>query len=499
VSRPVRVRFAPSPTGDLHVGNVRTALFSWAYARHHGGAFVLRVEDTDRARSTEQAYQNCLDSLRWLGLSWDEGPEVGGPYGPYRQSERSEIYRDVAARLLEAGLAYRSYSVEAEIRARKTARGDKTPGYDNFDRELTREQVAGFEAEGRPAVLRLRMPDEPISWTDLVRGDVTFEQQHVPDFVLARADGTPLYPLVNPVDDALMRISHVLRGEDLLPSTPRQIALYRALGEIGVTDGTVPEFGHLPFVMGEGNAKLSKRRPEGSLNAHRDRGYLPEGLLNYLALLGWSLPGEDREVFDLEEMVRAFDLSDVNANPARFDPKKAAAINAAWVRRLDPPDFAQRLLGYLGDNGLVATPPTELQRSAVQAAAPLIQERVVVLADAVPMLRFLLVDEADFAIEPEAAAKALGDDAAEILDAAVRALEALPQWEAAGIEAALKASLVDGLGRKPRQAFAPVRAAVTGRTVSPPLYESMVLLGRDRSLARLRAARSGLRASPAVG
>jgi glutamyl-tRNA synthetase len=484
----VRVRFPPSPTGDLHVGNVRSALFNWAYARHHGGVFVLRIEDTDAARNTEQAYRACLDDLRWLGLDWDEGPEVGGPYGPYRQSERTGIYRDVIAKLLDAGLVYRSWSTAEEARARRAARGDKTPGYDNFDRELTREQIAAYEAEGRQPVLRFRMPDEPIGWHDHIRGDITFQPENVPDYVLARADGSPLYTLVNPVDDALMRITHVLRGEDLLPSTPRQIPLYRAFGEIGLTAGTVPEFGHLPFVMGEGNSKLSKRKPEGSLTSHRTRGYLPEALLNYLALLGWSLPGEDREIFTLDEMVAAFDIDDVNANPARFDPKKAEALNATWIRRLDPADLAGRLLPFLQRAGVIVDPAPAEPVALLEAATPLVQERMTLLDEAPDLLGFLFVDEDTFRVDHQAAAKALGEDAKPVLAAAVAALEALPDWKAEAIETALKEALVDGLGLKPRQAFAPIRVAVSGRTVSPPLYESIQLLGRDRTLARLRAA-----------
>jgi glutamyl-tRNA synthetase len=283
---PVRARFCPSPTGTPHVGLMRTALFNWAFARHHGGSLVFRIEDTDVARDTEESYDALLGALRWLGLDWDEGPEVGGPHGPYRQSERAEIYRDVARRLLEAGEAYESFSSPEEIEARHRAAGrDPKLGYDNADRELTAEQVAALREQGRAPVLRLRMPDIELAWTDLVRGEISFQPGSVPDPVLMRGNGQPLYTLTNPVDDASMRISHVLRGEDLLSSTPRQLALHAALQRIGVAEAT-PAFGHLPVVMGEGNRKLSKRDPESNLFTHRDRGFLPEGLLNYLALLG---------------------------------------------------------------------------------------------------------------------------------------------------------------------------------------------------------------------
>jgi glutamyl-tRNA synthetase len=495
----VRVRFPPSPTGDLHVGNVRSALFNWAYARHTGGAYVLRIEDTDRARSTEASYRGMLDELRWLGLDWDEGPEVGGPHAPYRQSERLELYAEVARRLHEAGYAYESYSTDEEVRARRAARGDKTPGYDNYDRELTSAQVAAFRAEGRRPVLRFRMPDEPIVFDDLIRGPVRFEPENVPDFVLVRADGFPLYPLTNPVDDAVMDITHVLRGEDLLSSTPRQIPLHAALRSIGVADGPMPLFGHLPFVLGEGNQKLSKRKtPEMSLAYLRSDGYVAEGVLNYLALLGWSMGG-DRELFTLDEMVQALTLEKISRNPAQFDVKKLRVINGVKIREMDPADFGTRLLPFLVRARLVGDPPAPWQLSVVRAAAPLVQGRVAKLTEAVDLLAFLLVDEESFAIEPEAAERALEPDAAPVLDAAVSVLDALPEWTAEDIQEALEGALVEGLGLKPRVAYAPVRVAVTGRTVSPPLFESMELLGRDRTLRRLIAARARLGARPAMG
>ena len=314
----VRVRFCPSPTGTPHVGLIRTALFNWAFARHHGGTFVFRIEDTDAARDSEESYAALLDALRWLGLDWDEGPEVGGPYEPYRQSLRRDQHVAVVQQLLNAGEAYESFSTPEEVEARHRSAGrDPKLGYDNFDRDLTPEQRQGFVDEGRKAVVRLRMPDHDLTWNDLVRGETTFKAGTVPDFALTRGNGVPLYTLVNPVDDALMKITHVLRGEDLLSSTPRQLALYEALIRIGVADRT-PEFGHLPFVMGQGNKKLSKRDPEADLFIHRDRGFIPEGLLNYLALLGWGI-SDDHDVFSLDEMVAAFEISSVNSNPARFD------------------------------------------------------------------------------------------------------------------------------------------------------------------------------------
>jgi glutamyl-tRNA synthetase len=488
-SAQVRARFCPSPTGTPHVGLIRTVLFNWAFARHHGGKLVFRIEDTDASRDSEESYQALLDALRWLNIDWDEGPEVGGPDGPYRQSRRGEIYTDIARRLLEAGELYESFSSPEEVEERRRAAGeDPKLGYDNVDRSLTDEQKAAFRAAGREPVLRLRMPDHDIAFTDLVRGEIVFKVGSVPDPVLVRANGAPLYTLTNPVDDALMRITHVLRGEDLLPSTPRQVALYEALQRIGVTTFT-PEFGHLPLVRGEGNKKLSKRDPQSNLFHHRDRGFLPEGMLNYLALLGWSI-AEDRDIFTMDEMVAAFDITKVNSNSARFDLKKAEAINAEHVRRLSSDDFVDRVIPYLVTAKVLPENPSDEDVATLRAISPLVQERVTVLSDAVTMVRFLFTPEEEFAPEPDSAAKALGPDAAPVLDASIAALEGVGEWTTAAIEEALKAALIDGLGLKPRKAFAPVRVAATGRTVSPPLYESLELLGRERTLSRLRTSRS---------
>jgi glutamyl-tRNA synthetase len=485
----VRTRFCPSPTGTPHVGLIRTMLFNWAFARHNGGIMVFRIEDTDAARDSEESYHALLDGLRWLHLDWDEGPEVGGQDGPYRQSERGAIYTDVAARLLTAGELYESFSSNEEVDARRRAAGqDPKLGYDNADRDLTGERRAEFRAQGREPVLRLRMPDTDITFTDLVRGEITFPAGSVPDPVLVRANGAPLYTLTNPVDDALMRITHVLRGEDLLPSTPRQIALYAALQRIGVATGT-PEFGHLPLVRGEGNRKLSKRDPESNLFLYRERGFLPEGLLNYLALLGWAI-AEDRDVFSMAEMIEAFDVTRVSPNPARFDLKKAEAINAGHLRALPVADFVERVIPYLVSAGTLPPLPTAEQRATLEAIAPLIQERMIVLSDAPGMVNFLFVSEDNFTRDEKSVEQALSADAKPVLDASVEALSALDEWTAESIEQALKGALIEGLGLKPRKAFAPVRVAVTGRTVSPPLYESMELLGRERSLSRLRKTRT---------
>jgi glutamyl-tRNA synthetase len=464
---------------------VRTALFNWAYARHTGGTFVFRIEDTDSARDSEESYDALLEALRWLGLTWDEGPEVGGPHGPYRQSQRLGVYADVAARLRDAGFAYECYCSPEELEARReqAIAEKRPPGYDGHCRSLGPDQVAAYRAEGRSPALRLRMPDHDHTWDDLVRGEITFAADQVPDYVLVRANGEPLYTLVNPVDDALMRITHVLRGEDLLSSTPRQLALYEALAAIGVSDGTTPRFGHLPYVMGEGNRKLSKRDPESSLQWYRDEGYLPEALLNYLGLLGWSM-GEDREFFGKDEMAAGFTLERVSQNPARFDLKKCTAINGDWIRTLAPDDLAARIVPYLARAGVVGDPPTAEQQRILTAAVPLVQERMETLGQSVPMLSFLLTDRPER--DPEAWA-ALAD-ARPALTAALHALDALDEWRAPDIETALRAALVEGLGLKPKVAFGPVRVAVTGRRVSPPLFESLEILGRERTLSRLHDA-----------
>jgi glutamyl-tRNA synthetase len=483
----VRVRFAPSPSGDLHVGNIRTALYDWAFARHTGGTFVLRIEDTDRSRVTTEYIASALDTLHWLGLEWDEGPEVGGPYGPYLQSERLDIYREWVQRLLADGHAYYCYCTTEELAARREAAraGGGPSGYDGHCRVLTAEQVKAYQAEGRTPVVRFRMPEGSTTFTDLVRGEVTFDHQHVPDFVLARADGSPLYTLAVAVDDVLMKITHVVRGEDLLSSTPRQIAVYRAMG---VPGDQFPVFAHLPYVLGKDGQRLSKRNGVVSVNWYRQEGFLPEAIDNYLALLGWS-PGDNREEFTLEDLAAEFDLARVNRNPAQFDVQKLEAINGDKIRALDPADFVQQIMPFLQRAHVIGDPPSDAEVALVTAAAPLIQTRISRLTQVVSMLVFLFAG-AGFEVDPADAAKVLTPDAAPVLRAAEAALAEVEPWTHEAIEAALFAALIEptGLGLKPRVAFAPVRVAVTGHRVSPPLYESIELLGRERTLARLAEA-----------
>ena len=492
----IRVRFCPSPTGAPHVGMVRTCLFNYAYARHVGGTFVFRIEDTDAARDSEESFDAIVDSLTWMGLDWDEGVGVGGPHGPYRQSERGEIYREVAAKLLAGGYAYESFSTPEEVEERHRAAGrDPKLGYDGFDRGLTEEQKAAYRAEGRKPVIRMRMPDADVSFTDLVRGEITFKAGSVPDYVIVRANGDPLYTLTNPVDDAMMEITDVLRGEDLLSSTPRQIVLYRALEELGVAKFT-PRFGHLPYVMGEGNKKLSKRDPQSNLLLHRERGVIPEGLLNYLALLGWAI-GPDDDVFTKDEMVAAFEIDAVNPNPARFDEKKCTAINAEHIRRLNVADYASRLVPFLAREGLVGSGKyeglTEAERRILDAAAPLAQTRMQLLGEAPGLLRFLFVGAEGVVYNEKAVAK-LKDSAPAALAGAAEAIEGLEGGDAAAIKAALDERLVTEMAMKPRLAYAPLFVAMTGTNVSIPVVDSMAILGQDETLARIRRLLSKLSA-----
>ena len=480
--REVRTRFAPSPTGDLHVGNIRTALFDWAYARHTGGKLIFRIEDTDRERVTDEYINRAIETLQWLGLNWDEGPQVGGPYGPYLQSQRLEIYTHWAKTFVANGDAYNCYcsTEELETRREKQRELNQAPGYDGKCRSLSADEISEFEKEGRKPVVRMRMPDGETRFTDLIRGEVTFEHKYVPDFVLMRADGSPLYTLAVAVDDVLMKVTHVLRGEDLLSSTPRQIRVYQAMG---VAPEDFPLFAHLPFVMGQDNAKLSKRNGEVSIAWYREQGFLPEAICNYLALLGWS-PGDDVENITMEELVKLFTVERVNSSPARFDMKKLEAINGDKIRALTIDDFLSRALPFLMKDGVIQGSDEEI--AIVKSALPIIQERIARMNEVTAMLKFLFVEDVIFDAESETKVKE--EPSQHVISQALSALENVNDWKHEVIEAALRAVLIEKLGLKPRLAFGPVRIAVTGSHISPPLFESMELLGRARSLARLKAA-----------
>ena len=482
-NRPIKVRFAPSPTGDLHVGNIRTALFDWAYARHTGGIFLFRIEDTDRSRVTDEYIAAAIDTLKWLGLSWDEGPEVGGPHGPYLQSQRLDIYSEWADRFIKQGDAYHCYCSPDELEARREAQKEsgQAPGYDGKCRSISDEDLARYRAQGREPVIRMRMPDGSTTFTDVIRGECTFDHNFVPDFVLVRADGSPLYTLAVAVDDVLMEVTHVLRGEDLLSSTPRQIRVYQAMG---VQAEDYPLFAHLPFVMGTDNAKLSKRNGETSIAWYREQGFLPEAICNYLALLGWS-PGDDRENLTLKELTELFTIERVNSNPARFDMKKLENINGDKIRALTLDDFYQWSLPFLQKAKVVATPITNEQESVVRQALPIIQERLIKLSEIPGMLAFLFTEKVD--LDPDSVAKYLDGDAKGIISKAIEVLTPLSTWSHEAIDGALRAALIEQMGLKPRLAFSAIRVAITGSHISPPLFESMEILGRERVLARLAA------------
>jgi glutamyl-tRNA synthetase len=467
----VRVRFAPAPTGYLHVGGARTALYNWLFARHHGGAFVLRIEDTDRERSTDASVEGIQEVLRWLGVDWDEGPAVGGPFGPYRQTERLERYRQAVDDLAAKDAAYRCYCTPEELEERRKqarARGEP-PGYDGRCRNLTEEQRAAYEAEGRPFAWRFHTGDQDVVVNDLVRGAARFPASDIRDFVILRSDETPTYLLAAAVDDWKMEISHVLRGEDLFSSTPRQMLLLQALGV-----DALPAYAHLPLLLGPDRQPLSKRHGSVSVEWFRDHGYLSEAMVNYLALLGWSYD-DHTTFFTRDELVKRFDLSRVSRNPAAFDPEKLEWMNGHYIREADPEEFAAQLGEMLNRLGMKA------EADVVRDAAPLVQERSRTLEEAATLLRFLFEEP-----EPdEKAAKAL-DGQEEYLGAVAERLSSLEGWSVESIEGTLR-ELQEERGLSSRKAFQPIRAAVTGTLVSPPLFESIALLGRERTLRRLRA------------
>jgi glutamyl-tRNA synthetase len=465
----VRCRFAPAPSGQLHVGGARTALFSWLYARHNDGVFVLRIEDTDASRVNEESIEAVKDALRWLGLDWDEGPDVGGPHGPYRQTERLETYRTMADDLVARGHAYRCYCTPEELAERRKIaqqRGE-TPGYDGRCRALTDAERSAFEAEGRPYALRFAMPGTDVTVHDLIRGEAHFPASDLKDFVIMRSDHTPTYLLAAAVDDHLMKMTHVIRGEDLLASTPRQMAIFEALG------AEPPKYAHLPLIVGSDRQPLSKRHGAVSVESFRDDGFLPEAMFNYLALLGWS-PGEE-EILPKDELVRRFDLDHVQHHPAAFDAQKLEWMNGHYIRELSDDDLAGRAMPFLKEADLDADEAT------VRRAAPLVKERMKRLTEAVQLLRFLFQD-----VEPnEKAAKEIAKVGPEHLNEAASRLEAVEEWTTAEITRVLEAFASD-VALSKSKAWQPIRAAVTGSTISPPLPESLELLGREKTLERLR-------------
>jgi glutamyl-tRNA synthetase len=469
----VRCRFAPAPSGSLHVGGARTALFNWLFARHNGGTFVLRVEDTDRDRVSEEAFENLKASLRWLGLDWDEGPDVGGPYGPYRQTERLDVYTKVAGDLVAGGHAYRCYCTPEELDERRRealARGEP-PGYDGRCRTLSDEERRAFEEEGRPAALRFATPGKDVAVHDLIRGAAHFPASDLRDFVIMRSDGTPTYLLAAATDDHLMRMSHVIRGEDLFPSTPRQVLIFEAMG------AEPPRYAHLPLIVGPDHKPLSKRHGAVAVEAFRAQGFLPDAMVNYLALLGWSYD-EHTTFFSREELIARFDLARVSHNPAAFDPQKLEWMNGHYIKEAAPDELAARIASSLADASIAADLET------VRAAVPMVKERMKHLTDAVELLRFLFVNDV---IPDERARKLMSKAGPEYLREAAARLESVDEWSAEEIERVLT-DLQQASNMSRTNAWQPIRAAVTGSSVSPPLFESLALLGREQTVARLRAA-----------
>ncbi|HWD09359.1 MAG TPA: glutamate--tRNA ligase [Actinomycetota bacterium] len=474
-----RLRFAPAPSGSIHVGNARTALFSWLYARHTGGTFVLRVEDTDRSRVNEESFQAVLQDLRWLGLEWDEGPEAGGPYAPYRQSERLDVYRSAVDRLMAGGFAYRCYCTPQELEERRRAAqaAGGRPGYDGRCYRLTAAEREAFEAEGREFVLRFHVPPGSTTFHDLVTGDVTVDHSQIDDFAIVRRNGFPLYNLATPVDDGLMRMTHVLRGLDLQPSTPRQLMLMKAL------ELPIPAYGHLPLIHGPDGQPLSKRWGEVSIGWYRENGFLPEAMVNYLALLGWG-HGDD-VIMSRAQLIEWFDVADVGASPARFDMDKLTWINGEYIRALPDSDLAQRLTPFLAGAGLVSDPPSGAEAALVSAVAPLVKTRIERLDQAAALVGGIFREVVP---PPEVVAKVLGQPfVPSLLAAAARALGTVESWDRDSIEAALRA-VVGELGIKPRQAFVPFYVAILGSNVGAPIFDSMALIGRERVLERLEKA-----------
>jgi nondiscriminating glutamyl-tRNA synthetase len=482
--RPIRVRMAPSPTGPLHIGTARTSLYNFLFARHLGGTYVLRIEDTDLVRSTTDYEQDIIDNLHWLGVTWDEGPQVAGgedigPLGPYRQSNRSELYAAEAARLLESGHAYHCWCTPAELDAvrREQEAKKEAPRYNGRCLRLTDADRAQFAAEGRPPAIRFKVPAEVVRFDDLVRGEVEFDNALLGDFIIVRADGSPLYHFVVVVDDEKMEITHVIRGEDHLSNTPKHIALIRALGY------REPRFGHIPLILNADRSKMSKRRSQTSVTAYREEGYLPEAMVNFLAFLGWS-PGTEEEVFSLDELIARFDLGHVHKGGAIFDKDRLDYLNGVYVRSLTDEQLALRLRPFL---------PETLDDEAVVRVVPLIKERLVKLADARELVAFLTETDDEVAALYDADALVpkgrTAADAAAALQAARHALGELSAADfAADVVEARCREEAEKLGWKAGDFFRPLRMAVTGRSVSPPLFGSMELLGRDRVLARLDAA-----------
>ena len=488
MERQVRVRFAPSPTGEPHVGNIRTALFSWLYARHTGGAFVLRIEDTDAARRVEGALEAILESLRWLGLDWDEGPGVGGPFGPYVQSERLDMYRGAARDLVDRDHAYRCYCTPQRLEEMRNEQRSRKqpPGYDRLCRNLDDDERAAQEAQGIPTVVRFKMPlDGETSFHDLIKGDVTFVNEYMDDFVILKSDGYPTYHLASVVDDHSMEITHVMRADEWLPSTPKHVHLYNALGY------EKPLFAHLPIILGPDRSKLSKRHGAVSVLHYRDEGYLPEAMCNFLALLGWSLD-DHTEIISREELIRNFSIERIGKAGAIFNLEKLDWMNGMYIRQMGLDELAGRIPDIL-EGGLPASVTGPIPKEYVLAITPLVQERLKTLSpsELLPLMDFFFLEELEYPSEDLIQKGVDRQGTLAALEAALEHVTGLDTWSADSLEGVLR-PLAGELDIKTGQLFGAIRVAVTGRTAAPPLFETMDVLGRDRCIHRLRAAADSL-------
>jgi glutamyl-tRNA synthetase len=489
MDKPIRVRYAPSPTGFPHVGNIRTALFNWLFARHTNGKFLLRIEDTDVARTVPGALEAILDSLRWLGLDWDEGPEVGGNFGSYFQSERLHLYQETADHLIKDGYAYHCFCSSERLEAMRAeqTKNKMPPGYDRHCRTLIEAERNQKIVEGIKPVVRFKTPTEgQTHFQDLLRGDVSFENSTIDDFVLLKSDGYPTYHLANIVDDHLMQISHVLRAEEWLSSTPRHMMLYNAVGF------EAPVFAHLPMILGPDRSKLSKRHGATALTDYRDQGYLPETMLNFLALLGWSLD-EKTELFSRDELVKNFSLERISRTAAIFNKEKLDWMNGVYIRGLSIDDFAQRVLPFL-DRDLPAVIKRPLDEEYIKKILPLIKERAKTLAEVKDLISFFFEESFDYAPENlliKGTSHQLTNDA---YMQAQKLIENTP-FKTEELEKQFRA-LAETLGLKPGQLFSSLRIAITGRSVSPPLFETMEAMGQARVQNHIRDAKDKLSKMP---
>jgi glutamyl-tRNA synthetase len=475
----VRVRYAPSPTGMLHVGGVRTALFNWLFARKNGGTFVLRIEDTDLARSTEASVDQLKRSLRWIGLDWDEGPEAGGPHPPYRQTERFDLYRQAAKRLLDSGAVYYDFATSEELaQMRERARAEKRqPIYTGGEyREMDPAEARKRIEAGEPFTVRFKTPREGQTVVeDMIRGPVTFENSNLEDFVLMKSSDTPTYNFAAAVDDAEMEISHVIRGDDHLSNTPRQILIHEALGN------TLPAFAHVPMVLGPDKKKLSKRHGAAHVEEFAAQGYLPEALFNYLALLGAGYAA-DEEIFSPDELAERFRIDRVSGNPAIFDEKKLTSINAVYLRRRTPEELAETAAPMLAESGAASPEELERDRPRLVAIMALLRDRLNRITEIPDSVGYFYGAELDY--DEDEFEKQFGKDfVRENFPELVQRLKALPEWTEEAIEEAVR-DLAAEREKGARHLIHPLRFAVTGRTVSAGLFETMHLLGRDRSLLR---------------